>query len=272
MIGHHDPWNIPRRVASHLHNAVESLIDGPGMLAWIVLVVAVLGVVAMALRGSEVIVGRFLALCLAVAVLGSIGNVLPMGSALENLGRLNLWLFPILAVGFAHAVQAVAASPRFRLEVVAPALGAVLAVALGWRALQVEVTYPPFGHRPAADQVLGELGVDDVIWISRFQTYGFALEPDLEVEIVRQTERNVGFTFRFDDPRIVGTSYGTTDAELVASLGPDVERVRVVTMDFLGDGVNQRRFADLLTRSGFALVEEGPVGGSVVSTWAREGA
>ena len=269
MIGYYEPLSVPRRTAAHLFHAAASLIDLPTAAVAVLLLMSLAGLALMARGGPHVLAGRFLALCLTAAVGGSIVGLIPMGSSLPEIARVNIWLFPVLAIGFARSASFLfeQARPDLRLRLSGVALA--LALVLGWVGISTDVRYPSFGARAVTADVLSDLDHATVIWVTQYQTYGFALESDSDDHIVRQTERNVGFTFEFDDPRIVAVGYNTTDTELSGSLSPEVNRVRVISMNLRPDDENRKRLTWHLALSGFKVAEDRIVGGSKLATWVR---
>lgn len=286
-IGSHDPLSVPARTAAHLFRATRILVDLPDVLVVLVLVSSLAGLAILAFRGPHVLVGRFLIACLAVALLGSVAGVVPIGAPNNSVDRVNIWLFPVLAVGFARAATLLAGlvSPNLRRGLAIPAVA--LTMALGWQALTTEITYPLAGVTSAQERVMRELDDETAIWVTRYQVYGFVLEGSRapnrggngdvngdvsgDVSIVHQTHRNVGFAFDFDDPRLVSVLYGTEDEKLDASIGPGVNRVVVVSMRLPPDDENRKRLSWHLAFSGFERVANEDVGGSNIVTWERSG-
>ena len=275
-IGSHDPLSVPARTAAHLFRATRILVDLPDVLVVLVLVSSLAGLAILAFRGPHVLVGRFLIACLAVALLGSVAGVVPIGAPNNSVDRVNIWLFPVLAVGFARAATLLAGlvSPNLRRGLAIPAVA--LTMALGWQALTTEITYPLAGVTSAQERVMRELDDETAIWVTRYQVYGFVLEGSRapnrggngdvngdvsgDVSIVHQTHKNVGFAFDFDDPRLVSVLYGTEDEKLDASIGPGVNRVVVVSMRLPPDDENRKRLSWHLAFSGFERVANEDVG------------
>ena len=91
-------------IIEHLGRVTAVFPGGPTWFSWLCLGVATVGLLVMARRGRHAVVGRFLILMVAIAVLGSIAEQVPFGPD-SGADRVSIWLAPIVAIGLAVVLQ-----------------------------------------------------------------------------------------------------------------------------------------------------------------------
>jgi hypothetical protein len=272
-----NPLHVVRDVVQHSMRVVAVFPGGGAWWGAVVIVIATLGIVMMARGGRDVVLGRFLALVLLLAVFGSVAHRVPFGArASGDGGRVALWLTPVVAVGVAAVLErarsVLANRPAGRFAFDAVAVAAVAGVFVS--ALGGSYAYPNEGARAASRAVMAELAPRDAVWITRSAFYPFALQSGATVHLRATPDRIVGLLPAFADPRLHLVDFETTTSELVDSL-TGVNRVFVLN----AGGAGSPRYADYLaklaltlSRQGFVHARTEALGRAHVDTWRRRAA
>lgn len=271
-----NPLRTARQLGAHLTNVVDVFPGGPRGVLGAGVVVVLGGLALAAWRGPRRVAARYLLLLLGVAIAGAYAHKLPFGPPsrpkVRGLGRVSLWLIPVVAVGAAVALEGLRRATTSR----PPLRRAFDVVAvLGAAALLFTAVGDGHANKPGASSVseeaVAQLGPDDVVWLTRVTTYSFAIATDVPVELRSTPERLIGFLPDFDDPRIVVTDFETPDEELAASL-VGADRVLLVHGLLRSQGYNLRNLQHLsliLKLSGFEQESVETIEGASLSTWVR---
>jgi hypothetical protein len=268
-----NPFEVARDVVRHSLRVVAVFPAGGSWWQPVALIVAIIGVVFMATRGRQVVLGRFLLLLALFAVLGALVHRVPFGARLSgDGGRVALWLIPAIAVGIAAVLaRARGALADRRGRAAFDAVAVVVTIATLASVIGARYEYPNEGARRASRAVMAELGPHDAVWITRSAFFPFALQSGAPVRLRATPNRIVGFLPDFTDPRFHLVDFGTTSSELAGSL-THVDRVFVVN----AGGQGSKRYAEYLAKLGFTLTYRGFVherteqlGHAHVDQWQR---
>lgn len=276
-----DPVQSVRIVGSHLMNVVDVYTRGPRWWLAVGVLAAGTGLLLAAVKGHHRVVTRFLLGLVVVAFVGSLAHRIPFGPparpSAAGWGRVTLWLVPSVALGLAVAIETLRRSladrwaagrglARRGVDVVALAGAAMIVVS----AIGASPPYPPWGSQAASRAVAPVLGPRDVVWVSHYTTYSFALDAGSSVDLVPTPDRSIGFLPEFTDPQIIATDLTTTGEELAASM-EGADRVLQVYVDIPAGGAADNLFdqAVQLKLTGFDLTSSEELGGSVIKTWER---
>jgi hypothetical protein len=224
-----NPFEFVPSVVEHLVRMTSIFTDERRSLAYVVLVVAVAGLVGAAWRGRRVVPARFLGLVLLAAIGGSAIGRVPFGPRSLWAGRISLWLAPVLAFGVAVAFEYVRRRVGGSVKVRAAFDGIAVAVTA---LLLLGAFGPPHvyefpGAREATRQVMAEHGPNDVVWITRPAVYSFALSADAPLHIDPTPGSNVGYVPDFEDPNILTLDY-SLDPEAMKRSVKNADEVRIV--------------------------------------------
>jgi hypothetical protein len=262
-----NPVTFGRELFNHFWHVADVF---PGGLPSLSLAAVVIGLSVAAWHGPLVVPARFLGLTVVVAAAGSVLGRVPFGPP-RGLGRVSLWLVPVMAVGLASTLQAVrrriaaqAALRRAFDTILGVASAVVLISALG-----TDHPYPA-GARSAIRNVMEMAEPGDAIVITRPTTYSFALYGDTPVDVKSTPERQIGFLPDFSDTGLLPHDFTTTPAELEDFIG-GADRVHVVHAD-IGTQAYDQYFLGLamsLKSLGFVVSESRTVATGLVYTWQR---
>ena len=226
-----NPLRFGAEVLRHLTRIAQVFPGGPGWFATLCVLVAIGGLIIEAWRGPRAIVARYLLLLLAVTFVGGVLGKIPFGPAVANPistgGRASLWLVPVMAVGLAAVLQRVRNGIRLSglpiaLDIVACA-GA--AVTLGFALEAKPLPYPFIGAQPAVSFAESHLGRRDALLLPFAASpyfpgwnpaaISFAAESHFAFLFKGDPTGTLGFTPRFNDPRIRGVGVRPVDTEQV---------------------------------------------------------
>jgi hypothetical protein len=171
-------------------------------------IVALVGLIAIARTGHDRTRARYLLLLLLVALVGGIAKKVPFGpdkvQSFSPGGRWSLWLVPVIALGIAVVLQRLRGllmrRSLFRVgfDTIAFVIAAVV-VAAGL--VRDTPPYPFPGSKSATQFVESQLRDSDVVLIMN-EGYSFALESDAIVTMRRRPTEDVGFIPNFADSRL----------------------------------------------------------------------
>jgi hypothetical protein len=270
-----NPLSFGREILKHLLRVTDVFPGGPGWFSAVVLVLATVGLFVMARRGSKAVLGRFLVLMIGLALTGAIAREVPFGPAISG-ARVTIWLSPIVAFGLAVVLQkayrAAAArgrATRIAFDGVAVACSALLLVS----AVGAHRLYPA-GAALATHRMMAEVGPGDVVLITRYTAYTFALEANTPVRLQATPDLVVGFTPLFADKRLHPLGWLTRETRL--ELGSALEHTnRTYVVDSLIGQEGFKNYRDELTRfitsAGFKLQSRSRIGTAAISMWQRTG-
>jgi hypothetical protein len=274
---HLNPLTFGGEIIKHLVRVTEIFPGGPGWLNLVCMVAAVVGLAAMARRGSRSLVGRFLVLMIVLAMIGAFAGRVPFGPTAAT-SRVTLWLAPVVAFGLATVLQrayraAEARGTGSRLAFDAVVLG--LSVLLLVSAIGARRPYAAAGAL-AAQQAMAEAGPQDVILITRPEQYTFALEAGAKVNLRPTPHLIIGLAPHFKDKRLhpIDTWSAAARKEIVSAL-KNTNRAFVVDST-VGQADYKKYRADLaslIAAQGFRQ-QPGPtkVGTGRVTVWLRRDA
>jgi Dolichyl-phosphate-mannose-protein mannosyltransferase len=242
-----NPLRFGAEVLHHLTRIAQVFPGGPGWFATLCMLVAIGGLIIEAWRGPRAIVARYLLLVLAVAFVGGALGKIPFGpevaDPISTGGRASLWLVPVMAVGLAAVLQRVRSSIPLSgfpiaLDIVACA-GA--AVTLGFALEATPLPYPFTDTQPAVSFAESHLGRRDALLLPFAATASFpgwnpaatsfAAESHFAFLSKADTTGTLGFTPRFNDPRIHDVGVRPVDTEQVAD---DVGHAKGVLVYYSG--------------------------------------
>jgi hypothetical protein len=235
---HPNPFRFGGEVLVHLRRLGEAFPGGPGWLATLCIVVALIGLVTIAWKGRQAIRARYLLLLFVVVFVGGVLGRLPFGpkaaSTLSNGQRVSLWLIPILAVGLAAFVQGLRSLlPDRRALRIGFDIAAYLAAAaiLVSAVTAKQLPYPFPGAHSATDFVESHLGQRDSVLIGYHADWSFAVESNFASKVVPAPDSTNGFHPDFTDPRVHYVDVGQRSER---GLGPELVDRRHVAPEVKG--------------------------------------
>ncbi len=273
---HLNPVTFGSEIFKHLVRVTDIFPGGPRWVSVACMVAAVVGLAAMARRGSMALVGRFLVLMVLLAMAGALASRVPFGPTPSS-ARVTLWLAPVVAFGLAVVLQrvyrAAAAggnATRLAFDAVAFVLSALLLVS----AIGVQRRYHA-GAALATKQAMAEAGPQDLIIIARSAMYTFALEAETPVQLRPTPALIIGFKPTFEDDRLhpVDKLSSAAKRDLVSAL-KKANRAYVVdsTVDPAGYKQYRADLAALVASQGFKQQKgQTRVGTGRVTVWLRPG-
>jgi hypothetical protein len=262
-----NPVTFGREVFNHFWHIADVFPGGRPSLS---LAAAVIGISVAAWRGPLVVPARFLCSTVVVAAAGSVLGWVPFGPP-RGLGRVSLWLVPVMAMGLAMALQIVHRRivARALLRRAFDTILCVAAVVVLISGFGTDHSYPA-GARAAIRHVMEIAGPRDAIVITRPTTYSLALYGDTPVDVKPTPERQIGFLPDFSDTRLLSHDFTTTLSDLEDSI-EDADRVYVVHAD-IGTPTYARYLFGLamsLRALGFVRSETQTIATGLVQTWER---
>lgn len=269
-----NPITLALRVLRHWARVAYVFPGVHGIAAAACMTLVTVGLAFAAWRGPRTYVARYLLLLLAVAIVGGIAGKLPFGPVERGVTsppfKAVLWMIPIVAVGIAVALETVrqlVARDTF-LHVAFDALAFALAIALLLGAIGARRYYPT-GARLASTRVGNEFGRNDVVWVTRFTEFSFALYSGLPYRIIETPQYSVGFEPKFINPRVHVLDFTLRKDEVKTSV-QSADRVIVVNwITKLPYEQLVSQLGNVLTADGFELTSRENVHGTLILNFER---
>jgi hypothetical protein len=274
-----NPLRFGAEAFEHYRRLAVVFPGGPGWWLTACALLALAGLFVAAFTKRLRVPARYLALILVVAFVGGVvdrfpfGPTSPPGELLSRGERSTIWLIPVMAVGLAAVLQwlrgLAAKNSRLRLgfDVVVYALAATVVATT----LHDATPYPFPGSKSATKFIESDLGRNDVVLITHWSVFPYAVESKFGVSMLGRPEGLSGFIPKFADPRIHAVGYFTDSVvtpEQVRSWVDGADRVFVHTaIPRLGTGgVNK----DTLLADGFKKAQVMSFDPAQVVIWTRQ--
>lgn len=204
-----NPIDMGREIGSHLRHLGGTAVQGGAAPAFIVSVLAIIGLVVWSRPGRPLAaVAQFFGLLVMVAFVGGVLDVMPFGARVEVVGtRASLWLLPSLVVGVALLAQsAVDWVTRVRPRIDPALLGVVMVLSAVLIASGSGVRAPAksveLGTRSAAAFVEDMTEPGDATIVFPLGWFSHSAEPGVEVTIRPDTSELTGYLPEPVDPRM----------------------------------------------------------------------
>jgi hypothetical protein len=263
-----NPLTLGRNVFDHFWNVADVF---PGRVPTLALVAAGVGLLVAAWRGPLSEPARFLGVMVVVAVGGGVLDIIPFGPPRAQ-GRVSLWLVPAMALGLCAALEIARRriSARAALRTGFDALVCIAAVVVLIGSFGSDHPYPA-GARSAIRRVMAEAGPGDVVVMTNWTSYSFALYSGTPVGLRATPERSIGFLPTFGDRRLHRHDPGTTPEQFDAFV-EDADRVYLVHANVMGLGMGEYLFKlDLeLAFRGFTRISRRTIDTGYVEVWDRQ--
>jgi len=264
-----NPVTFGRDLFDHFWHVADVF---PGGIPTLALALAGAGLFVAAWRGPVAVPARFLGLTVAVAVGGSLIDVIPFGPR-RDYGRVSLWLVPVMALGMCAALELVRRRMSGRTTLRA-GFDAAVYIAAGLILISSFGTDHPYpaGARSAVRDVMAEVGPGDAVVVTKYTRYIFALYSGTPVGLRATRDRSIGFGPTFGDPRVLAHEDTTTPDE-INHFVEGVDRVYLVNAPAGNGQAEYLLKLDLeLALRGFTRVSTETVETGYVEVWDRQAA